>query len=105
MDGSIVVWGHVVPQPLLTIVGVSTRERITLVRRLLRQLRSEDPVDRRRVVAGRPAQRQISRLESCPMIWAANGLSVAMPSRTANREPARLTTRVLPEMPARPRDS
>ena len=42
--------------------------------------------------------------ESCPMIWAANGFSVAMPSRTANREPARLTTRVLPEMPARPRD-
>ena len=38
------------------------------------------------------------------MIWAANGFSVAMPSRTANREPARLTTRVLPEMPARPRD-
>ena len=28
---SIVVWGHVVPQPLLTIVGVSTRVRITLV--------------------------------------------------------------------------
>jgi len=26
-----VVWGHVVPQPLLTIVGVSTRVRITLV--------------------------------------------------------------------------
>ena len=27
----IVVWGHVVPQPLLTIVGVSARVRITLV--------------------------------------------------------------------------
>jgi hypothetical protein len=25
------VWGHVVPQPLLSIVGVSTRVRITLV--------------------------------------------------------------------------
>ena len=38
------------------------------------------------------------------MIWAASGLRVAMPSRTACREPARLTTSVLPEMPARPRD-
>ena len=28
---SIVVWGHVVAQPLLSIVGVSTRVRITLV--------------------------------------------------------------------------
>ncbi|SRX93875.1 hypothetical protein MSP7336_02119 [Mycobacterium shimoidei] len=26
---------------------------------------------------------QISRLESCPMMWAASGFSVAMPSRTA----------------------
>ncbi|MDT5306566.1 MAG: hypothetical protein QOE48_2241, partial [Mycobacterium sp.] len=26
------------------------------------------------------------------MIWIANGFSVAMPSRTAYREPARLTT-------------
>jgi hypothetical protein len=26
-----VVWGHVVPQPLLTIVGVATRVRVTLV--------------------------------------------------------------------------
>jgi len=58
------VRGHIVPQPLLTIVGVSTGMRITLVGRLLRQLRSEDPVDRPRVVAGRPAQRQISKLES-----------------------------------------
>ena len=39
------------------------------------------------------------------MIWTASGLSVAMPSRTAAREPARLTTRVLPEMPASPRDT
>ena len=39
------------------------------------------------------------------MIWVASGFSVAMPSRTAEREPAMLTTRVLPEMPARPRDS
>ena len=39
------------------------------------------------------------------MIWMANGLSVAMPSRTAARDPAMLTTRVLPEMPARPRDT
>ena len=38
------------------------------------------------------------------MIWAASGFSVAMPSRTAYREPARLTTNVLPEIPARPRD-
>ena len=28
---SIVVWGHVVPQPLLSIVGVSARVRITLI--------------------------------------------------------------------------
>ena len=39
------------------------------------------------------------------MIWVANGLSVAIPSRTADREPAMLTTSVLPEMPARPRDT
>ncbi len=38
------------------------------------------------------------------MIWMANGFRVAIPSRTAEREPAMLTTRVLPETPARPRD-
>ena len=39
------------------------------------------------------------------MIWTASGPSVAMPSRTAAREPARFTTRVLPEIPASPRDT
>jgi len=39
------------------------------------------------------------------MICTANGLRVAMPSRTAARDPAMLTTRVLPEMPASPRDT
>src|SRR5882757_8318307 len=46
---------------------------------------------------------QISRLDSWPMIWVASGPNVAMPSRTAPRDPAMLTTRVLPEIPARPR--
>ncbi len=39
------------------------------------------------------------------MICMANGLSVAIPSRTADRDPAMLTTSVLPEIPARPRDT
>jgi hypothetical protein len=51
---SVVVWRHVVAQPLLTLFGVPTGIRITLVRRRL-------PVA---VVTGGAGQAQISRLES-----------------------------------------
>jgi hypothetical protein len=70
-----VVWGHVIPQPLLPLFDVPAGIRVALVgRRLPLAVVTEG--------AGH-AGRQISRLDSCPMIWAANGLRVAIPSRTA----------------------
>ena len=39
------------------------------------------------------------------MTWDTSGPSVAMPSRTAARLSARLTTTVEPDTPAKPRDS
>src|SRR5690625_1942691 len=86
------MWRDVVPQPALAFLGLGDVVRIALVGRLL-------------VLAEPGHGRQISRLDSWPMIAVASGISVAIPSRTAARDRARLTTRVLPETPARPRDN
>src|ERR1700710_918305 len=43
--------------------------------------------------------------ESSAITWEIRGVRVAMPSRTAAREAARLTTSVEPETPTRPRES
>src|SRR5438067_10032474 len=42
--------------------------------------------------------------DSSPITYGTRADSVAIPSRTAPRDPARLTTRVLPEIPTSPRE-